>query len=134
MARDHRRLRAFHRAHRLTLAIYEQTKNFPKDEWFGLRAQMRRAATSISSNIVEGSARRSAREYLNFINIARASAGELLYLIGLAMDLQFLSRDAHAHLATDAACLVAELESLVQQLELLCGSVRPKAESQKPKA
>src|SRR5262245_54099990 len=58
MSRDHRKLRVFHDAHSLTLAIYNHTKGFPKEEWFGIRQQMRRAATSTPSNIVEGSARR----------------------------------------------------------------------------
>jgi four helix bundle protein len=66
MARDHRKLRVFHESHQLTIAIYKETRDFPKDEWFGLRAQMRRAAVSIPSNLVEGSARRSDGEYLNF--------------------------------------------------------------------
>ena len=57
MASDHRKLRVFHEAHRLTLAIYKHTKNFPKEEWYGLRAQIRKAAVSIPTNIVEGSAR-----------------------------------------------------------------------------
>ncbi len=39
MARDHRKLRVFHESHQLTLAIYKETRGFPKDEWFGLRAQ-----------------------------------------------------------------------------------------------
>ena len=63
MASDHRKLRVFHEAHRLTLAIYKHTKNFPKEEWYGLRAQIRKAAVSIPTNIVEGSARRSTRRF-----------------------------------------------------------------------
>jgi four helix bundle protein len=74
MARDHRKLRVFHETHQLTIAIYQETKDFPRDEWFGLRAQMRRAATSVPSNIVEGSAREGSGEYVNFLNMARASA------------------------------------------------------------
>lgn len=53
MARDHRKLRVFHDAHRLTLAIYKHTKNFPKDEWYGLRAQISKASVTIPTNIVE---------------------------------------------------------------------------------
>ena len=52
MSRDHRKLRVFNDAHRLTLAIYKHTKGFPKEEWFGIRQQMRRAATSIPSTIL----------------------------------------------------------------------------------
>ena len=78
MARDHRKLRVFHNAHRLVLAIYRQTKVFPKDEWFGIRLQMRRAATSVPTNIVEGSARRTTSEYIYFVNVARGSVVEEL--------------------------------------------------------
>ena len=45
MSRDHRKLRAFHQAHKLTLAIYQHTHDFPRDEWFGLRAQRRGLST-----------------------------------------------------------------------------------------
>ena len=89
MARDHRQLRVFGDAHQLTLSIYKWTRNFPRDEWFGLRLQMRRASVSIPSNIVEGNARRTTKEYLNFLNVARGSAGELLYLIGLSSELGY---------------------------------------------
>src|SRR5688572_11352076 len=77
MARDHRKLRVFHLAHELTLAIYKDTRNFPRDEWFGLRQQLRRAAVSVPANLVEGSARRGGGEYCHFINIARGSASEV---------------------------------------------------------
>ena len=91
MARDHLKLRVFHESHQLTIAIYKETRDFPKDEWCGLRAQMRRTAVSIPSNLVEGSARRSTKEYLNFCNIARGSGSEIGYLVDLAFELRLLS-------------------------------------------
>jgi len=89
MARDHRKLRVFHAAHRLVISIYRETRDFPRDEWFGIRAQVRRAAVSISSNSVEGNARRGTPEYVNFLNVARASAAEAEYLLQLCSELGY---------------------------------------------
>ncbi len=119
MARDHRKLRVFHDAHRLTLAIYKHTKSFPKDEWYGLRAQIRKASVSIPTNIVEGSARRSTREYLNFLNIARASGAEVAYLVQLTYALDILSKSSFAILDELCQQLVPQLEALVDRVEQL---------------
>ena len=119
MARDHRKLRVFHDAHRLTLAIYKHTKNFPKEEWYGLRAQIRKAAVSVPTNIVEGSARRSTREYLNFLNIARASGAEVTYLVQLTFDLEILTKSSFAILDELCQRLVPQLEALVDSVEQL---------------
>src|SRR5688500_1067774 len=94
MARDHRRLRVFQEAHALTKAIYKETRSFPRDEWYGMRSQIRRAAVSVAANIVEGNARRGTPQYVNFLNIARGSAGELGYLVLLASDLGYFSPQA----------------------------------------
>ena len=119
MARDHRKLRVFHDAHRLTLAIYKHTKNFPKDEWYGLRAQIRKASVSIPTNIVEGSARLSTREYLNFLNIARASSSEVAYLVQLTFALEMLSKSSFAILDQMCQEIVPRLEALVGSVEKL---------------
>jgi four helix bundle protein len=124
MARDHRKLRVFHDAHQLVLAIYRQTKVFPRDEWFGMRLQMRRAATSVPTNIVEGSARRTTKEYVHFVNVARGSAGELHYLIELACELGFLAGDTFKDLNARAEHVVRQLERLIQELEKLLAMER----------
>ena len=82
--RDHRKLKAFQLADQLVMAIYRETIAFPKSEQFGLTAQMRRAAVSIATNLVEGSARDSKLEYIRFIEIAYGSACELAYQITIA--------------------------------------------------
>ena len=124
MARDHRKLRVFHDAHRLVLAIYRETKAFPNDEWFGIRQQMRRAATSMPTNIVEGSARLSTSEYINFVIIARGSAGELQYLIGLGCELGFLTADVFKSLDAKADSVVKQLQRLLQELDILLARER----------
>lgn len=132
MARDHRKLRVFHESHQLTIAIYKETRYFPRDEWFGLRAQMRRAAVSIPSNLVEGSARRSDGEYLNFCNIARASGSEVGYLVDLAFELRLLSEGQHRELRTRCENLIPQLESLVRRLDALVRARAKRNVSPKP--
>lgn len=124
MARDHRRLRVYHEAHALTISIYNETRNFPRDEWFGVRAQVRRAAVSITSNIVEGNARRSTPEYVNFLNVARGSASEVAYLVGLASELGYLSAAARQRLGRACDELIPQLEALIQGMELLIRTER----------
>jgi four helix bundle protein len=124
MSRDHRRLRVFQDAHQLTLAIYRHTKHFPRDEWFGVRLQMRRAAVSVSGNIVEGNARRGTREYVSFLNIARGSSGELSYLIELTSELEYLENAAVKELDERCGRVIRQIEALIRKMELLLATER----------
>ncbi len=93
--RDHTKLRAFELADTLALLIYKVTANFPKEEQFGLTSQMRRAAVSVASNIVEGCARQSVGDYLRFLDMAFGSSRELEYQVSLAYRLGFLLPKMH---------------------------------------
>jgi four helix bundle protein len=91
--RDHTKLRAFELADEVAVLVYRVTAEFPKNELFGLTAQLRRAAVSVPSNIVEGCARDSEGDYLRFLNIAFGSLRELHYQIDLSKRLGFLHNE-----------------------------------------
>ena len=88
--RDHTKLRAFELADEVVMLVYRVTAGFPKEELFGLTSQIRRAAVSVPSNIVEGCARDSEADYLRFLSIAFGSLRELHYQIDLSIRLGFL--------------------------------------------
>jgi len=91
--RDHTKLRAFELADEVAMLVYRVTAGFPKEELFGLSSQIRRAAVSVPSNIVEGCARDGEADYLKFLNIAFGSLRELHYQLNLAKRLGFLSNE-----------------------------------------
>lgn len=88
--RDHTKLRAFELADEAAVLIYRLTREFPKEELYGLTSQMRRAVVSVPSNIVEGCARESQTENLRFLEIAFASLKEVHYQLGLTIRLDFI--------------------------------------------
>ncbi len=88
--RDHTKLRAFELADEVAVLVYRMTAGFPREELYGLTSQMRRAAVSVPSNIVEGCARDSQSDYLRFLYIAFGSLRELHYQLSLSKRLGFL--------------------------------------------
>ena len=115
--RDHTRLRVFGLADRLVLDIYRESTRFPASEKFGLQAQIRRAAVSVASNIVEGCARTTQLEYARFIEIAYASARELQYQIGLSERLGFLPKSAAYDLQEHCTSTAKALNALLRALQ-----------------
>jgi four helix bundle protein len=95
--RDPTKLRAFELADKLAVLVYQETARFPQHEQFGLTSQMRRAAVSGASNIVEGCARDSLPDYLRFLTIAYGSVRELQYQASLAERLGFLNQESELH-------------------------------------
>lgn len=114
--RDHTKLRAFGLADRLALAVYLHTRAFPREEQYGLTAQLRRGAVSVPSNIVEGCARSSEADYLRFLDIAFASCREVEYQLSLAHRLGYLEAGVHAELASLCAETGRVLGALVRAL------------------
>jgi four helix bundle protein len=117
MGRDHRKLRVFNLADDLVLEVYRLRAGFPAEERFGLQAQLRRAAMSAATNIVEGSARRTTREYANFVNVATGSSAEAQYLVDLAGRLGFLDHSVQVHTSVRYGELLRGLQRLISSLE-----------------
>lgn len=111
--RDHRKLKAFELADALALSVYQQTRNFPKEEIYGLTSQIRRAAVSVPSNVVEGCARNTEKDYIHFLDNAYGSAKEVEYQASLARRLEYLETNK---LEEDAAEVARVLNALINSL------------------
>jgi len=105
-------LKVWQRSHALVLDVYRLTTPFPKTEQFGLTSQLRRASSSVPTNIAEGSKRRTRQEFARFLNIAEGSLAEVEYLLILSRDLRLLSQ-------ADAGQAVAETTEIAKMLNAL---------------
>ncbi len=103
--KTYRDLTVWRKSIELVKAVYVLSRLFPKEELYVLTAQMRRAAISIPSNIAEGQSRRSTRDFINFLNIARGSLSELETQIIISAELGY--------------CITADIENILS----LCGEV-----------
>lgn len=120
---DFRELVVWKKAHELTLAVYRVTRSFPREEIYGLTAQVRRSCASIPANLAEGCGRGSDADFAGFCSIAMGSASETQYHLFLARDLEMLSPVAHDELSGKATQLKRMLTKLIQKVR------SPKAES-----
>ena len=91
--RDFKKYDIWQLSHTFTLRIYSNTSLFPKDELYGITSQIRRASSSIPTNISEGCGRNSDKEFNQFLNIALGSASETEYLIILSRDLNYIDTE-----------------------------------------
>lgn len=109
-------LRVWQISHELGLHVYRISKAFPDEEKYGLTAQLRRAATAVPTNIVEGNSRGHRREYIQFCRIAKSSAVEVKYLLRLARDLGYLSEAEYRSLFDRYEHLGALLHFMIRKL------------------
>jgi four helix bundle protein len=107
------------KAHKLTLDLYSITGTFPESERFNLVSQIRRASTSIATNIVEGHDRSSTNDFLRFLFIARGSLEEVRYLILLAKDLDFVTESIYKEIEKDCTEISIALNKLIKSLKSL---------------
>ena len=97
--------------------IYTITKKFPDDERFGMTSQVRRAAVSISMNIAEGSDRKSDVEFVRFIRFSIGSVEEVVTVLYIARDLEYISQKDFMEVYDSANQLVSKLNALVKSLQ-----------------
>ena len=119
---DFKKLLVWRKAHELAVQIYRSTTSFPRSEMFGLTAQLRRAAVSVSANIAEGCGRGGRRELSRFLRVSAGSASELESHLLIAKDLAFLA--AHDHQALNALT-----EEVKRMLSGLLAKTAPKTDN-----
>jgi four helix bundle protein len=115
MSRNHKDLRVFQAADQLVADVYKLSHRFSADERFGLRSQLRRAAVSVATNIVEGSIRRSERHWTNYLETSLGSACETRYLLELSVRLQLLDQTT-SELIDRYSELIKGLQALITSM------------------
>ena len=111
-----RDLKVWEKAHALTLAVYQATRTFPRDELYGLTSHIRRSCSSIPANIAEGCERSGDAELSRFLQIAMGSASELEYHLLLAHDLNLLPAADYEVLVNQAIEVKRMLASFLKKL------------------
>jgi four helix bundle protein len=91
--KPHKRLKVWQLAVEIVTDMYKLTESFPSEEKFGITSQMRRCAISVPSNIAEGAARNTHKEFINFLHIAQGSLAELDTQLEIALRLRFIDQE-----------------------------------------
>ena len=125
------KLQVWQRSHKLVLALYRCTEGFPARERYGLTAQLRRAASSVPTNIAEGSKRAAPRDYAHFLNMAQGSLAETEYLVVLSRDLGYIPAEtAHGYLSEASELL----KMLCALRKTVCNDAVPRSGSRQKAA
>jgi four helix bundle protein len=114
--KNFKELKVWQKSHQLTLAVYQITKKFPREELFGLTGQLRRASASIPANIAEGCGRKGEADFARFLQIAAGSASELEYHILLSYEIGLLKMDDYNKLAGSVAEVKRMLTVFIRKL------------------
>ena len=117
--RDFKKHEIWQLSHSLTLDVYKITSNFPKEEAYGLTSQIRRAVTSVPTNISEGCGRNSDKEFNHFLNIALGSASEIEYLLILSKDLNYITEELFSELNLKTNTIKSKIFKLKDKLTSL---------------
>ena len=114
--RNHEKPDAHRLADELAYRVHVLTRSFPKHELFGLTSQLRRAVVSVPSNVVEGRARSTTREYARFLEMAYGSCREVCCQLCLARRLEYSREPDHAEVHSIAASTAKTLARLVSAM------------------
>lgn len=101
----------------LVTDVYRMTRLFPKEEQFGLISQIRRAAVSIPSNIAEGSARASGKEFTQFLNISMGSAVELETQLIISRNLEYVSEKSYQYILLKLNTISKMIQGLIKSVK-----------------
>ena len=114
MRKPHKRLKAWQLGMDIAVDVYKVTEQFPSEERFGLVSQMRKSGVSIPSNVAEGAARKSKKEFVNFLYVSSGSLAELDTQLELAKRLEFVDDETYKKLD----------EKLLEEDKVLSGLIK----------
>jgi four helix bundle protein len=106
------------KAHKLVLETYSITNSFPESEKYNLTSQIKRAITSVPTNIVEGHDRSSTNEFLRFLYISRGSLEEVRYLLFLAKDLEYIEDQIYQMVETKCSEISILINKLIKSIKV----------------
>jgi four helix bundle protein len=117
MKKPHKRLDVWNKSIDLTVEIYKLSETFPRAEVYGLTGQMRRAAVSIPSNIAEGAARQTKKEFINYLHMAQGSLSELDTQLVISSRLEYISIDTYKEIENKTETISKMLTGLIKSLK-----------------
>ena len=114
--RNYKKYKVWELGHEVALEVYKFTRDFPKEETYGLVSQMRRASSSVPANVAEGCGRESDAEFKRFLIIAQGSASELEYFTILAKDLGYIKEDTFSEINDKVDKIRRSINNLINKI------------------
>jgi len=117
LIKPHKRLEVWKKAIDLTVDVYKHSEKFPKTEIYGLTSQIRRAAVSIPSNVAEGAARQTRKEFINYLHIAQGSLSELDTQLVIANRLEYIPGATYKEVESEIETISKMITGLIKSLK-----------------
>jgi len=118
---DFEKLEVWQKAVDFSTEVYHASRAFPKEELFGLTAQLRRSAISVALNIAEGTGRHHKPEFIRFLRIARGSLYEVITALLICLKLGFIPEDLHQVLYDRGNQIARMINALINSLQEVDG-------------